>query len=337
MKHEVHINQKAIAELGIRGIDFNHMALYEFCKGIIDWKNSKAHEHSGVEYKWVSYKIIIQNMPMLDCSEKTLYRMVDRLCAAGMLQRCPDNKKKGMVFLALGKVGIALTEYLNVNSTGNDISDLLSSDKNDRGVGQKSLRGRTELSDNIIHEENTKEIINPTSPTPSDAVSPSEPETKTKRVRKARLTRSDVLSFYENEKRKSLETPLPKDLDAAAAAWRIPGEEVMKKLAAGYSEVVDFMLEPSDMWPQGMWRCVLTKPDQLEFLQFCRLVLQFGMTRAEIKENLTSWENKKYDNDNLYATLYTWKIKPRKQSYGEAMPPSGQARTGLSIPKQVRQ
>ncbi len=332
MKFRLEINQKEVVEAGIKGVKIQEWLIFDVVRHMIgaDWtKKITEHEKS---YAWISEQSILDQIPLLELSRRQVHRLVDNLVEAGLLVRFAGNKGKKRVYLGLTPIGDSLGRHSMTNMA---ISD--------DGVCQK-WQSENDKSGNLrmteMSEDNNiknKIIKDNTSPTPSDAVSPSEPETKTKRVRKARLTRSDVLSFYENEKRKSLETPLPKDLDAAAAAWRIPGEEVMKKLAAGYSEVVDFMLEPSDMWPQGMWRCVLTKPDQLEFLQFCRLVLQFGMTRAEIKENLTSWENKKYDNDNLYATLYTWKIKPRKQSYSEAMPPSGQARTGLSIPKPVRQ
>lgn len=330
MQYSLYINQLFVANHPeCDDLDIIDIAIFDCVRKLIaaNWGEKKLMD--GILWANIRVSKIIQEMPLLRNGKgsvfkpRAIHNRIAKLCDAGLLQKWGDNQTTSSSFIALGALAAEYDSYthplhLNANPIASTCKPPLQEDAIYKNTIQNTLS-------------------NNTSPTPSNTVSPGEPETKTKRVRKARLTRSDVLSFYENEKRKSLETPLPKDLDAAAAAWRIPGEEVMKKLAAGYSEVVDFMLEPSDMWPQGMWRCVLTKPDQLEFLQFCRLVLQFGMTRAEIKENLTSWENKKYDNDNLYATLYTWKIKPRKQSYGEAMPPSGQARTGLSIPKQVRQ
>jgi len=91
------------------------------------------------------------------------------------------------------------------------------------------------------------------------------------------------------------------------------------------------------MLPNGMWRCVLTKPDQLEFFQFCKLILQFGMTRAEIKSYLDQWENKSYDNNNLYATIVAWR---NRESSNPQKPLNGvgqQQSKGLSVPKRVEQ
>ncbi len=212
MKHYISTSQKAMVELGITGLDFNHMALYEFCKGIIGWKNAKTTTVEGNEYKWVSYAAIMGNMPVLDCSAKTIYRMVERLCDERMLERCPENQKKGMVFLAIGAAGLAYEEYLQWDSTGNDVS-MLTSDKNVRPP-------RTKMSDPsdknvlVLREDNKENIINLIPHTPFVG-STSEPtdlpiiSKKTTRIKK-RITFIEASKFYEEEIRSfGLEDPSP--------------------------------------------------------------------------------------------------------------------------------
>ena len=156
---------------------------------------------------------------------------------------------------------------------------------------------------------------------------------KQKKSRKSKSlpSRAEVEAFYELEKSNSLKDPLPPGLVAAAAARR--PVVTIDAIAAAYKELIDYMTASSDMWPQGMWRCVLTKPDQLEFVQYCKLVLERGMTRAEIKSYLDQWENKGYDNNNLYATIVAWRNReatnPQKSFNGNGQ----QTTTVASVPK----
>lgn len=156
---------------------------------------------------------------------------------------------------------------------------------------------------------------------------------KQKKSRKSKSlpSRAEVEAFYELEKSNSLKDPLPPGLVAAAAARR--PVVTIDALAAAYNDLVVYMTASSDMWPQGMWRCVLTKPDQLEFVQYCKLVLERGMTRAEIKSYLDQWENKGYDNNNLYATIVAWRNReatnPQKPFGGNGQ----QTTTVASVPK----
>jgi len=183
---------------------------------------------------------------------------------------------------------------------------------------------------NAMLNDNDNDNDNDISFTPVTAVA--EP-VKQKKSRKSKSlpSRAEVEAFYELEKSNSLKDPLPPGLVAAAAARR--PVVTIDALAAAYKELIDYMTVSSDMWPQGMWRCVLTKPDQLEFVQYCKLVLERGMTRAEIKSYLDQWENKGYDNNNLYATIVAWRNReatnPQKSFGGNGQ----QTATVASVPK----
>lgn len=344
MKHFIGTSQKAMAEVGILQLDLNHMGLYDFCKAVINWRDSKSFESGGIEYKWVSYQMIMNNMPCLNAQKKTVYRMVERLCDFGMLRRCPDNSKAGMVFLALGDVAIKYEEYLLLGSHGNDLASTLTSDKIVLHPGQNCPTPRTELSDNkkvdIISKDYSSD---PLTPLQGETQEPLKPE----KVRKSKtlLNREDATAFYKKELVDSLKdpSPLPKELVAAAARVKdkdgnplgVRGPIV---LAVAYSEVVAHMMEPSDMWPDGMWSFVLKKPGQLSFLQFCKLVLEYGMTRASVKDFLDQFQNNKYNRDNLYATFVNWKNREfKKPLQTGGNPPAPQQKQGLAQPPKITQ
>jgi len=138
MKHYFNINAKAILDYGIKGLSFDHLALYEYCKDAINWNGSSPMIDGGKVWKWVSYNMILTNIPLFTCSEKTIYRMLTKLCEVGLLERCEKNKTVGKVFIAIGEVGLHIERELSGQMTRTDLS--LTSDKN-------VLRPRTNLSD----------------------------------------------------------------------------------------------------------------------------------------------------------------------------------------------
>ncbi len=324
MQYSIYVNQFFVANHPECGdLDFTDLAIFDCIRKMIAANWAKKEIVDGILWSNISVKKVMDEMPMLRTSRDkpmkylTIHRRITKLCEAGLLQRGDDNKKKSTSFLALGNIAADYDSFKEPLSK--TIKPFIENDK-------------APLS-NLIKNHNT---IQNTLSNSSDTDSPREPEVKEKVVRKAKPTRAEVISFYENEKRNSLEAKLPPKLIAAAAPWKMTNEQLMSKLVAGYEEIVDYMMNPSDMWPQGMWRCVLTKPNQLNFLQFCTLILEYGMSRAELKKNLNSWENRKYDNDNLYATLYSWKNKESNQP-SKGMNGDFPKKGFLSNPTQVHQ
>lgn len=183
---------------------------------------------------------------------------------------------------------------------------------------------------NAMLNDNDNDNVLSLSPTPSSAKPQKAP--KTPRVKKAKLTRLEVEQFYKSEIDSIPLFSLEKEFAETAAARGI----TVELLGIGYKDFVAYMTNPSDKWPQGMWRCVLTKPDQLSLHQYSMLVLKYGMKRDEIKAYADSWENRKYDNDNLYASFTSWRDNERKRESpsGAATESSGK---GLSLPKKVVQ
>jgi len=153
--------------------------------------------------------------------------------------------------------------------------------------------------------------------------------TKQPRVKKSKLTRLEAEQFYQLEIESIPLYALTKELGGAAAARNISSAA----LGDAYKDFVDYMTKPTDKWPNGMWGCLLTKPHQLKYDQYCKLILKYGMKRDEVKAYADSWENKGYDNNNLYASFTAWRDNDAKKPNGGSDP----AKPGLSNPKTVSQ
>ncbi len=124
MKPYYNINIKAAMQVGLRDVDFNDLALYEFCRDAILWEDGKALWHDQRQWKWVSYDLIKTNIPYFNFSDKTLYRMLVKLCKVGLIDRCPANKKQGMVYLAIGPIGMKLERTIREFTTDKTEPDL---------------------------------------------------------------------------------------------------------------------------------------------------------------------------------------------------------------------
>lgn len=299
---------KAINESGIR-LKTDVWAIFFVVRAAIEAGWSEKHDEDN-RYAWVSNKYIksqLQSLPdVADISDNALYRKIKQLEDAGLLVRKEDNKRKNKCYLSKGPSDDLLFFSEPIAKT----QEVLLQNFN-RGIAKTQMYNNT--NDNIIKDN--------IPPTPLDGVSEETPKPKKEPRVKKKLNRREATDFYENEVREFLKSPsLPPEVAAAAAGRGLSPERMMD----GYREIIDYMTKPTDMWPAGMWGCVLTKPVQLSFKQFCKLVLISGMTRAGIKEYLNQWENKSYDNDNIYATFIAWlkneKAKPSPMNGNHQQP-----------------
>lgn len=312
MLYSVYINQLFVAgNPSFDGLDFNDVAIFDCMRKLITgtWGGPDDKEiRGGVVWAHVPVKLISQQLPLLRDSQNrpwkldTISRRVRKLCDCGLiLMDGKDNKKRAKAFYGLGQ---ASKDYDSIKPPS-DVNPMVGengqkpSDINPQTIGYKSV---VPSDINPIYNNISNNIKNDIPPTPLDGVSGETPPTGKKSKVKRNPGRKEVEEFYEDERRKSLKDPLPPEEAAAAAARGL----AQSRLAAGYSEIVDYMTKPSDMWPAGMWACVLTRTHQLSFLQFCKLILVQGMTRVVIKDYLDQWENKQYDNGNIYATFCKW-------------------------------
>jgi len=324
MQYSLYINQLFIANHPeCNELDIIDVAIFDCVRKLIagNWGEKKLE--GKIMWANVSVSKILQEMPLLRngkgqvFKQRAIHGRISKLCDAGLLQKWDNNQKTATAFIALGNLAKEYDSYtrplhLDANPIASECKPPLHVGADNKNTIQNTLSNSLD----------------------SDSASESLPKEKRVPKKKLKLTRIEVQGFYESELTNSLKDPLPPELLAAAA--RRP-EITHELLFKAYKELVDYMTGASDMWPNGMWRCVLTKPDQLSFVQFCKLVLERGMTRAEIKSYLDQWENKLYDNNNLYATIVSWRNRettnPQKPFNGTGQ----QQSKGLSVPKRVEQ
>jgi hypothetical protein len=111
MKEIITINQFALVQLGITGVSFDDMAIFDvfmdsIARGVLD--------HALIDGKdyWIfPYNLILSQLPILDNpSQKTIHRNLSRLCRARLMDRCGGNTKLQAVYLGLGDMGESLME-----------------------------------------------------------------------------------------------------------------------------------------------------------------------------------------------------------------------------------
>jgi len=324
MQYSLYINQLFIANHPeCNELDIIDVAIFDCVRKLIagNWGEKKLE--GKIMWANVSVSKILQEMPLLRngkgqvFKQRAIHGRISKLCDAGLLQKWDNNQKTATAFIALGNLAKEYDSYtrplhLDANPIASECKPPLHVGADNKNTIQNTLSNSLD----------------------SDSASESLPKEKRVPKKKLKLTRIEVQGFYESELTNSLKDPLPPELLAAAA--RRP-EITHELLFKAYKELVDYMMNPSDMWPNGMWRCVLTKPDQLSFVQFCKLVLERGMTRAEIKSYLDQWENKLYDNTSLYATIVGWRNReaanPQKPFNGTGQ----QQSKGLPVPKRIEQ
>lgn len=327
MQYSLYINQLFIANHPqCDELDIIDVAIFDCVRKLIagNWGEKKLEG----DVLWANIRVskILQEMPMLRSGKgaafkpRAIHGRISKLCEAGLLQKWDKNQVTASSFMALGDLAKEYDSYTTpLHLDANPIAP----------------RCKPPLHEDAIYKNTLQNTLSNS----SDTVSQSEPDVKPKekKVRKVKPTRIQIASFYENEKLNALKTTLSPDLLAAAAPWRMTEEKLMERLEAGYIEIVGYMMNPSDMWPSGMWRCVLTKPDQLEFYQFCKLILQYGMTRTEIKHYLDQWENKNYDNSSLYATIVAWRNRESSNTQNQINGTGARNPRVISSPKRVEQ
>jgi hypothetical protein len=287
----VQLNAKAILDSGIK-LNSDEWILFTTIHSMFGTKWAKKLPVGEDSYVLVSNKFIKQQLvafpDLANISDVTLWRKVKKLEDAGLLVRHDKNSEKAKCYMGLGE---------NADFFSNaPLSELKDPPFKNESPPLSELKDYNSTKDN-----STRDNVSA-----SDSASESLYKEKKVPKKKLKLTRIEAIEFYENEKANSLKTELPPELVAAAAARR--PQVTMDHLTKAYSELVRYMMEPSPKWESGMWECVLTRPKQLTFVQFCRLILELDMTRDQVKGYLDQWENKGYENNkNLYATMSDWR------------------------------
>jgi len=109
MKFNLQINQKAVIEAGIKGVDAIDLLLFDVLCDAIIHGGLDTECINGKQWTWVAYSLMQSELPLLDLSTQTFYRRLIKLCDAGLIQKSEANEDSRKVFICLGKKAKLLT------------------------------------------------------------------------------------------------------------------------------------------------------------------------------------------------------------------------------------
>lgn len=108
MRYNLFINQKAIIESGM-DIDIYDAHILSFISQWIKSKDVKKVTFDNEDYFWISYKLIIDNLPLLKMKKDTVYRRLKRMSEMGIINPHQDNKKMGASYYSISEIFSILT------------------------------------------------------------------------------------------------------------------------------------------------------------------------------------------------------------------------------------
>ena len=100
MKKQININQEAIVNSKI-DIDVIDAAIIDYVSEIHNWKKVVKMQVETETYYWVSYNLLINQMPLLGLKKDTVYRRIKKLAQIGLILVHPDSQKLGKTFMCL--------------------------------------------------------------------------------------------------------------------------------------------------------------------------------------------------------------------------------------------
>lgn len=102
MKYNILINQKAVIELGLN-VDFEDVAIFDCIAAMINCSKLMHTEKEGVQYTYISTKLISKQLPLLRVTERTIKRKIDNLINAGLLRKWVNKEEGNVTLYAPGK------------------------------------------------------------------------------------------------------------------------------------------------------------------------------------------------------------------------------------------
>lgn len=109
MKYNLSINQKAVVDAGIKGVDAIDMLLFDVLSDAISHGGLDTECMDGRLWTWVAYSLMQEELPLLDLSTQTFYRRLIKLCDAGLIEKSDRNQDARKVFIAFGPKARLLT------------------------------------------------------------------------------------------------------------------------------------------------------------------------------------------------------------------------------------
>lgn len=108
IKYRLAIDQQALFNAGIMGIDYIDIAIYEFIAGMMRVRNTNKKMIGNNVFVRVDTDTIIEQMPYLSrkgrLSKDAVCDRISNLVSVGMLERHPDNRTTGSAFYSVGEI-----------------------------------------------------------------------------------------------------------------------------------------------------------------------------------------------------------------------------------------
>lgn len=144
--------------MGLVGIvKLNHIALLEVIGSLMHSDSTTKLPYRDKIYVWASWKLIEQELPMLDIGAKRFKQIVDELVEIGFLVKHPENETLRMMLVSFGPQYEAYTrEVSKREERGNKFPG--GGEKNFLGGGEKNFPYKT---------ISNKTTIDPTTETPT--------------------------------------------------------------------------------------------------------------------------------------------------------------------------
>ena len=103
MQYLIGINQKQLLEI-CPNLDIQDAAIFDFISKYIGTNSIEKIIVEGKIYYWVSYKKIINELPILGIKSKSsIYKKIEKLINAELLERYQDNQLAGKTYFGAGK------------------------------------------------------------------------------------------------------------------------------------------------------------------------------------------------------------------------------------------
>lgn len=97
MKFNLHINQKAISESGLK-LDIYDACILDFIHSFFNSPKIQKKMFKNKVFGWYKYSYIAEELPLLDLKKDTVYRRIKEMINMGLLETHPDNQSEGKSF-----------------------------------------------------------------------------------------------------------------------------------------------------------------------------------------------------------------------------------------------
>jgi hypothetical protein len=133
IRYRFSVDQAALWNAGVRGIDFSDIAIYEFVCGMMANQKSDKKVLGNRVFVRVCTTTIIEQLPYLSrkhsLSKDAIFDRITNLVEVGLLDRHPDNQRTCSTFYATTELGDMATETVVVDDS-----------KHDESIGENSHR-----------------------------------------------------------------------------------------------------------------------------------------------------------------------------------------------------